>query len=369
MIAGRLSRGGAETRREKGTFSASPRLRVKSSLGTSANSRAALSHSIFRSTSSPRPSARKSSTFLRGETTPGDGQSVPHSTLSAMRRRCAGRSAAAPSAGCRRCRGARSRWRRARKNAVSPYSGRPACARMIVQPREVDGHVVDRHRIGEDVARAREDRRPGVEHHRHAALLALAIDLRELPQLAAIGVRREELVRRMDLDHADAEVEHAADLVAHVDLVQRIHRADRQQPVAMIAREVRDPVVDLAREAHHVRRHVVDAAGPLDRPRRRESAARSPATPARPSRSRATGRRSSPALRALTICHGWMWTWTSKTRMAALYGAPAPRRRRRYVITTSRGTSRSDRRSCRSRFRAAIRARTAIAGRRRSRTG
>ena len=133
-----------------------------------------------------------------------------------------------------------------------------------MQPREVDGHVVDRHRVGEDVARARKDRRAGVEHHRHAALLAFAIDLRQLPQLAAIGIRRKQLMRRMDLDQADAEIEHPPDLGAHVHLVQRIHRAHRHQPIAMPARERRDPVIHLAREAHHVRRDVVDAARAID---------------------------------------------------------------------------------------------------------
>src|SRR5213078_1631718 len=46
--------------------------------------RCAFSHNTARSTVSPRPSARNSSTLLRGDTTPGAGQSVPHSTLSAI---------------------------------------------------------------------------------------------------------------------------------------------------------------------------------------------------------------------------------------------------------------------------------------------
>ena len=68
----------------------------------------------------------------------------------------------------------------------------------------------------------------------------------------------------MNLDHADAEVEHTADLIADLDLVERIHRADGQQAVAVAAREVGDPVVRLARETHDVGRDVVDAADPLD---------------------------------------------------------------------------------------------------------
>jgi hypothetical protein len=132
-----------------------------------------------------------------------------------------------------------------------------------LQLREVDGHVVDRHRIGEDVARTRENRRPGVEHHRHAACLAFAVDLGQLPEIAAIAIRGEQLVRRMNLDQADAEIEDAADLGMDVHLVERIDRADRQQTVTMLAGERRDPVVHLAGEPHHVGRDVIDAAGAL----------------------------------------------------------------------------------------------------------
>src|SRR5258708_31200410 len=132
------------------------------------------------------------------------------------------------------------------------------------QLRKVDGHVVDRHRIGEYVARFGKDRRPGVEHDRHAALLALAVDLRQLPQLAAIAVWREELMGRVDLDHSDAEVQHAPDLVPDVDLVQGVDRPDGNAPCPMTAGERGDPVVDLAGEAHDVGRDVVDAAGPID---------------------------------------------------------------------------------------------------------
>lgn len=55
--------------------------------------------------------------------------------------------------------------------------------------------------------------------------------LRVFVYVAAIGVLGEELVRRVDLDHADAEVQDAADLVTGVRLGKRIHRADRQQPI------------------------------------------------------------------------------------------------------------------------------------------
>ena len=178
---------------------------------------------FLRSTSSPSPSARKSSTFLRGETTPGDGQSVPQTIF-------VGEIGDARNV-------AQQRFRRNAGDVehdvgVAPRQEERGLAVQRTagvreddrQPREVVGDVIDRHRIGEDVARPRKNRRAGVKHDRHAAVLALAIDLRELPQVAVVvRVRRKELVRRMELDHADAEVENAADLIADVDLVQRIH--------------------------------------------------------------------------------------------------------------------------------------------------
>ena len=133
-----------------------------------------------------------------------------------------------------------------------------------LQLREVDRHVVREHRIRVEVARAGKHRRARVNHHRHSPRLTLAIDLGELRQIEPVRVRREELVRRMNLDHPDAEVEDAADLGGAIALVEWIHRSDGKQPVAMPFREVRDPVIHFAREAHDVGRHVVDAARALD---------------------------------------------------------------------------------------------------------
>ena len=128
---------------------------------------------------------------------------------------------------------------------------------------KIDRHVVDRHRIGEYVPGRWKDRRPGVKHHRDSARLAFPIDVGELRQIGTIRIRREELMRRMDLDHPDPQIQNAARFRSRVSFMQRIDRADGQQSMAMGAREIGDPVVDLAGEAHHLGRHVVDAAGAL----------------------------------------------------------------------------------------------------------
>src|SRR5438128_12660241 len=72
------------------------------------------------------------------------------------------------------------------------------------QFREVDGDIIDRHRIGENIPRSRKHRGPSVKHDRNAARLAFAIDIAELRI-----VWRELLMRRMNFDHSDTEIEDA----------------------------------------------------------------------------------------------------------------------------------------------------------------
>ena len=85
------------------------------------------------------------------------------------------------------------------------------------------------------------------------------------------------------------------------------------ETIAMIARELRDPVVHLAREAHHVGRDVVDAAGALDAvlASRKRSTFSGDASTSFAFACEASSIIASTS--GLTICHGWMWTWTSKT--------------------------------------------------------
>src|SRR5438105_14666971 len=89
------------------------------------------------------------------------------------------------------------------------------------QFRKVDGNIIDRHRIGEDISRPRKHRRAGVKHHRNAAGLAFAIDIAELRI-----VWRELLMRRMNFDHSDTEIEDAYRFGTRVARMSRMHRAD-----------------------------------------------------------------------------------------------------------------------------------------------
>ena len=58
------------------------------------------------------------------------------------------------------------------------------------QFREVDGDIIDRHRIGENIPRSRKHRGPSVKHHRHAIRLRRAIDNFQLLHTGQIVVRK-----------------------------------------------------------------------------------------------------------------------------------------------------------------------------------
>ena len=65
-----------------------------------------------------------------------------------------------------------------------------------------------------------------MKHDRYAANLALAIHLGELRPLAAIGVRREQLMRWMNLDETDAEVEDYFDTADQAE-IDRVIAAEK----------------------------------------------------------------------------------------------------------------------------------------------
>ena len=103
-----------------------------------------------------------------------------------------------------------------------------------------------------------------MDHHRAPGALGLGVDLTEAGQLAEVGVGGEELVRGMDLEHADAEGEDAPGLGAGVGDVARMHRADGVEPVLVAAHVAGDPVVGRGVEAHDLGRDVVDERRALD---------------------------------------------------------------------------------------------------------
>ena len=103
-----------------------------------------------------------------------------------------------------------------------------------------------------------------MKHDRNAAGLAFLIELRELRKLIAVSVRCELLMGRVNLDHANALIEHAPCFAANIAFVTGMYRSDRKQAVAMFARKTCDPLVDFARESHHLWSDVVDAADALD---------------------------------------------------------------------------------------------------------
>src|SRR2546425_1914972 len=103
---------------------------------------------------------------------------------------------------------------------------RPAAVRHDdAQVGEVDRDVVELHRAAVLVARPGEDRRSGVYHHRQAPLLAAPVDRAQGIQPLGVRVGREQLVRGMDLEQPDAQIDQAIHVARGVAAVARVPAA------------------------------------------------------------------------------------------------------------------------------------------------
>ena len=77
---------------------------------------------------------------------------------------------------------------------------------------KIDSNVIDIDGIAVFVACAREDGRASVEHDGHSVSFRGAINDLELFHASKVIVRKEQLVRGMDLDHANAELQDLLDI-------------------------------------------------------------------------------------------------------------------------------------------------------------
>ena len=146
---------------------------------------------------------------------------------------------------------------------VTPQ-GTTAVGEDDLQFREVDRDIVALHRAPELATRAREDARSCVHHHGHAALLAQFVDGAQFRDVARVGVRRHELVRRVDLDRVEPQlVEQVAHLASDVLREPRQHPTQRHEPAREGVAVARDELVDAHVVAHDVLAGVVHE--PTDR--------------------------------------------------------------------------------------------------------
>src|SRR4029077_1334753 len=99
---------------------------------------------------------------------------------------------------------------------------RPAAVRHDdLEVREIDGDVVELHRIAVLGARARKNARARMDHHGQPTLLAAAINPSEALEPVRVRVGGEALVWRVHLQEADAQV------YQPVDVARRVFREPR----------------------------------------------------------------------------------------------------------------------------------------------
>lgn len=103
-----------------------------------------------------------------------------------------------------------------------------------------------------------------MEHDRDAVGFGGAIDDFEFFDAVNVVVRVEELVRRMNFDHADAEAEDVLDIGENVFGVAGMDGAAGDEAAGIGFDVVCDELIDGRAEAHDFRGNVVDEGGALD---------------------------------------------------------------------------------------------------------
>jgi hypothetical protein len=126
---------------------------------------------------------------------------------------------------------------------------------------KVDADVVEHDRVGIHVSRTGEDRRSGVHHDHHAELFGARVDFVQPRRAFAIGVGSDFLMRWVELDRSDAEVDQPIDLIP---ACVRIDATKRNHALRRVTRELGDPRVHVLGKAHQRRADVVDDPDPRD---------------------------------------------------------------------------------------------------------
>ena len=129
---------------------------------------------------------------------------------------------------------------------------------------EINRDIVNVNRVAIFITRARKDRRPGVEHNRDAISLGCPINDFEFFNSMQIIVWKQQLMRRVNLDHAQAKAQNVLDIRHDVGGVPRMQAATGDQTFGIILRVVGDELIDGGRKADDFRRHIIDQSGPVD---------------------------------------------------------------------------------------------------------
>ena len=128
----------------------------------------------------------------------------------------------------------------------------------------IDADIVAEHWLGVKVSGAREDGGAGVNHDWQIIDLGAIVDGGESAISLHVAIGGEDLVRRMKLQSADAELGDAIDFRARIGDGAGKNAAEDDEAVWRSFAVVCAPVVDLGGEADDVGCDVIDEAGALD---------------------------------------------------------------------------------------------------------
>src|ERR1700757_1131726 len=114
------------------------------------------------------------------------------------------------------------------KEECGLHPKRPATmGQKYFQLREVDGDIVDVNRIAVLVPCSGENRRPSVKHDRNTVSFGCTVDNFQFLRTGQVVVRKQQLVRRMDLDHLQTQSQYVLDISEDVGRVPWMQAATR----------------------------------------------------------------------------------------------------------------------------------------------
>ena len=139
-----------------------------------------------------------------------------------------------------------------------------AVCQQDFESRKIDRNVIHIHGIAVLVSGTGKDGCPRVKHHWDPIGFGSTINDFQFLDAVQIIIRKQELVRRMNLDHADPQPQNLLHISEDIRGMPRMQAAAREQPLWIFLHIICDELVYPAGEADHLRSHVVDEHGAVD---------------------------------------------------------------------------------------------------------
>src|SRR5262249_59615714 len=129
---------------------------------------------------------------------------------------------------------------------------------------KIDCDVVDINGITIFIARAGEDRCAGVKHHGNSIRLGSAINDFQFLNAAEVVIGVEQLVGRMNFDHANPESENLLYVGQDIGRVPRVQTTAGDQSSGTLLHVVGDELIDTRSEADYLGSNIVNEHGTID---------------------------------------------------------------------------------------------------------